>query len=212
MVKIRYSELPAGLHVAASADPNGIVVYLQPGLTPAQRRAALIRVRSSARVGQGPTLPRQAMARAIAADKVRTNARIGAAAARRHPMLFVPPVIVLAVSAIGFMFMSVQPLTAVTRGNVMATIPTLGLTAPAAGTPSHPQGQLPPLRLHHRHRHAATGSTRPASVLSALPASCATLQAPSSRWPWPTVPSRRGSPLTTRCQRRFQRWARTHQF
>src|SRR5215472_19251350 len=125
MVKIRYSELPAGLHVAAAADREGTVVYLQPGLTSVQRRAALTRVRSSARIGQGPTLPGPAMARAIAADRVRTNARIGAAAARRHPMLFLPPALVLLVSAVAILIMSIQPLMLATQGNVGAALPTL---------------------------------------------------------------------------------------
>ena len=39
MVKIRYSELPAGLHVRAEARGRDTVIYLLPGLTPAQRRA-----------------------------------------------------------------------------------------------------------------------------------------------------------------------------
>src|SRR5215472_19236983 len=130
MVKIRYSALPSGLHVAAAADHDGTVVYLQPGLTQAQRRAALVRVRSSARMGQGPTLPRPAMARAIAADRVRTNARIGAAAARRHPMLFVPPALALLVSAIAILIMSIQPLAVAAPGNVRAAVPPNRIAGP----------------------------------------------------------------------------------
>jgi hypothetical protein len=209
MVKIRYSELPTGLHVAAAADRDCTVVYLQPGLTSAQRRAALIRVRSSARIGQGPTLPRPAMARAIAADRVRTNARIGAAAARRHPMLFLPPVIILLVSAIAFVFMSIQPLTLSTRGNVApGLLPALRISDPPAASPStQASGST---RLHHRHAAAALPVTHSGSVQPALPAACAALRAPSSRWSWLTPPSRSSSLLTTRCQRRLQRWARNH--
>ena len=210
MVKIRFSELPSGLHVAAAADHDGTVVYLQPGLTPAQRRAALIRVRSSARMGQGPILPGPAMARAIAADKVRTNARIGASAARRHPVLFLPPAIALVVSAVVFALMTIQPLTFVTQGNVGASLPTLGLGgARLPATPSF--AKSPAQQRHHRLlRAAAPGVTYPQRVQAALPPACANLQAPTSRLSWPTAPTRRNSPLAQRCLRRFQRWARTH--
>ncbi len=209
MVKIRYSELPAGLHVAAAADRDCTVVYLQPGLTSAQRRAALIRVRSSARIGQGPTLPRPAMARAIAADRVRTNARIGAAAARRHPMLFLPPVIILLVSAVAFVFMSIQPLTLSTRGNVApGLVPAFRISDPPVVSPSSHASGSP--GHHLRHAAAASPLTHPRGLQPALPAACAALRAPSSRWSWPTPPSRSSSLLTTRCQRRWQRWSRTH--
>jgi hypothetical protein len=187
MVKIRYSELPAGLHVAAAADRECTVVYLQPGLTSAQRRAALTRVRSSARIGEGPTLPRPAMARAIAADRVRTNARIGAAAARRHPMLFLPPVIVLVISAMAFLLIAIRPLTVANRGNV----------APA-GVPA----------LHINASPSPTASRQSRSAQLAPPVACPAMQAASSRWPRP--PSRSSSLLTRRCVRRFLRWSRTH--
>ena len=95
MVKIRYSELPAGLHVAVKTDGHQTVVYLLPGLTPAQRHAALTRVRRSALMGQGPSLPRFAMAKAVAADRVWVTARTGAAAMWRHPMLLLPPLMLL---------------------------------------------------------------------------------------------------------------------
>ena len=209
MVKIRYSELPAGLHVAAAADHQGTVVYLQPGLTSAQRRAALTRVRSSARIGQGPTLPRPAMVRAIAADRVRTNASIGAAAARRHPMLFLPPVIVLVVSAMAFVFLSIQPLTAVTPGTMTpGGLRTLHMGA--TPIPSAPSKASSNGRHHHRHRVAASPAKSRAAQ-SAPPTACPAAQAAlSSRWPWSTPPSRSSTVLTRRCVRRFQRWSRTH--
>jgi len=205
MVKIRYSELPAGLHVEAAADRDGTVVYLQPGLTPAQRRAALIRVRSSARIGQGPTLPRPAMARALAADRVRTTARIGGAATRRHPMLFLPPVIVVIVSAIAFVFMTVQPLTIPNQGNVGAAVPTLAAGAAALQTwpsPAHsvPPQQQPTAPSRTQHRHVQMAFTPPA---------CTTLQTWASRWRLPAPPWHAG-PALTRCHRRYERWLRTY--
>jgi len=205
MVKIRYSELPAGLHVSAAADREGTVVYLQPGLTPAQRRAALTRVRSSARMGQGPMLPRPAMARAIAADRMRTSSRIGTAAARRHPMLFLPPVILLVVSAMAFVFMSIQPLTAVTRGNVAAGAQTLPFgAAPLASSPARVSPQQ--AGHHRRHHTAAAGVTGPGQAVAGLPASCAASRPPTSRLISPTSPSRPGSALAVRCLK-HPRWA-----
>ncbi len=111
MVKIRYSELPAGLHVAVEADGRGAIIYLLPGLTPAQRRAALIRARSSARMGQGPPLPALGMAAAVAADRARTTFINGAAAMRRHPMLLLPPLIVLVSGALVVVLTSIVTLT-----------------------------------------------------------------------------------------------------
>jgi hypothetical protein len=102
LIKIRYANLPAGIHVRAEAAGRDIVVYLLPGLTPAQRRAALSRARSSARIGHGPALSAAGLARAIAADRVRMMARNSAAALRAHPALFVPPMIVLVSAALAY--------------------------------------------------------------------------------------------------------------
>ena len=210
MVKIRYSELPAGLHVAAKPDRKGAVVYLQPGLTPAQRRAAILQVRRSARMGQAPTLPRPAMVRALAADRVRTNAHIGAAAARRHPMLFLPPLIALVVSAAAFAFMSIQPMTVANQGDVGNALSTLF----AGGTPGPRTSSQP--RQDHR-RAAAPPVTEPRLVQSApsLASSCAVPQASSGRQPWllpRTHP--RSSSATSRCARpaNMQRWAPTYRY
>ena len=43
MIKIRYADLPAGLHIRAVARGKDTVIYLLPGLTAAQRQAALRR-------------------------------------------------------------------------------------------------------------------------------------------------------------------------
>jgi hypothetical protein len=111
MVKIRYSDLPAGLHVSVEAQGRSTVIYLLPGLTPEQRKAALTRVRSSARMGLGPKLPPASMALALAADSVRTTLRNGATAMRAHPVLLLPPLILLVSSAIVFVLMSIVTVT-----------------------------------------------------------------------------------------------------
>jgi hypothetical protein len=96
MVKIRYSELPAGLHVATEAGDRCTVVYLKPGLTKAQRKDALTVARRTARFGHGPSLPALDMAFALAADRTRTSARIVTSAMRHHPLLLLPVVALVA--------------------------------------------------------------------------------------------------------------------
>jgi hypothetical protein len=95
MVKIRYAELPAGLHVDARTHYGDTVVYLLPGLTTEQRRAALTRVRSSGRMGHGPRLSATSMALAVGTDRVRTTASNGASAVRGHPLLLLPSLLVM---------------------------------------------------------------------------------------------------------------------
>jgi hypothetical protein len=96
MVKIRYAELPAGLHVATEADERCTIVYLKPGLTTAQRKDALTVARRSARFGHGPSLPTLDMAFALAADRTRTATRIFTAVMRKHPLLLLPLVALVA--------------------------------------------------------------------------------------------------------------------
>jgi hypothetical protein len=54
-------------------------------LTPAQRRGALRRLRSAARLGKGPRLPGPGVALAVAMDTAKSTARNGIAAVRCHP-------------------------------------------------------------------------------------------------------------------------------
>jgi hypothetical protein len=132
MVKIRYTELPSGLHVSASTHGRRTIIYLKPGLTPAERHAALIRVRSSGRMGHGPRLPALGMAAALSADWIRTTTRNGAAAMRSHPVLLLPPLILLVSTAIVFILMSFVTLTtAPHQPEAVATAPSSGGTTPA---------------------------------------------------------------------------------
>lgn len=130
MVRIRYSELPAGLHVRVQADGRSTVIYLLPGLTPQQRHAALLRARSSARMGHGPSLPALAMARAIAADRIRTTAHNGLAATRRHPMLLLPPLVLMVSGAVVLVLVSFGNLTVAQSGRSPDTFPTLPVGRP----------------------------------------------------------------------------------
>ncbi|HEY4851335.1 MAG TPA: hypothetical protein VII22_11095 [Streptosporangiaceae bacterium] len=85
MIKIRYADLPEGLHARAEAEGRGAVIYLVRGLSPDQRRAALRRVRREARLGNGPRLSASGVALAVARDTAKSTTRNGIAAVRFHP-------------------------------------------------------------------------------------------------------------------------------
>jgi hypothetical protein len=105
VIKIRYSDLPGGLHVRVDARGRNTILYLLPGLTAAQRTAAIRRARSAARVGHGPGLPALGVARALAADRIRTTVRNGLAAMRMHPVIFFPPMITLVAAAAAYLLL-----------------------------------------------------------------------------------------------------------
>jgi hypothetical protein len=105
VIKIRYADLPGGLHIRAVARGKGTVVYLLPGLTAEQRQAALRRARSSGRMGQGPRLPAAGVAGAVMVDRFRTTVRNGAAAMRGHPAIFVPPILIIVTAAVAYLLL-----------------------------------------------------------------------------------------------------------
>ena len=109
MIKIRYrdpNELPPGLHAAAERYGRSTTVYLLPGLSVAQRRAALRRLRISARRGQSPRLPAAQLALALAVDRVRTSVGRAGAVFRLHPAGSTVPVMVVSAGAIAFLALS----------------------------------------------------------------------------------------------------------
>jgi hypothetical protein len=59
VIKIRYADLPQGLHKPVRNGGRRPVVCLLPGLSPAQRRDALRRLIRTSRQGHGPYLPGQ---------------------------------------------------------------------------------------------------------------------------------------------------------
>ena len=105
MIKIRYSDLPGGLHLQADVQGRHTVLYLLPGITAAQRTAAVRRARNAARVGQGPPLPSAGLTLALAADRITTTVRNGAAALRMHPAIFVPPMVIALAGAVAYLLL-----------------------------------------------------------------------------------------------------------
>jgi hypothetical protein len=109
MIKIRYrdpNELSPGLHAAAERHGRSTTVYLLPGLSAAQRRAALRRLKISARRGYDPRLPAPQLAVALAADRIRTTVGRAGAVFRLHPAGSTVPVMVVSAGAIAFLVLS----------------------------------------------------------------------------------------------------------
>ena len=181
MIKIRYSDLPGGLHVRVGVQGRNTILYLLPGLTAAQRKAAIRRARSAARVGPGPGLPAPGVARALAADRIRTTVRNGLAAMRMHPAIFLPPlIIIVAVAAAYLLLVSVSvrfnPGHASER-NVPVNINRSSRAARAGrSSPGDPPGGMSPGRqrspsptAHPSGSAPAATGPGPSSVLSPSP-------------------------------------------
>jgi hypothetical protein len=81
----------AGLHGRAERGPQGVTVYLLPGLTTWQRRAVIRRLRQEASRGFGPPLPLPQLALALCLDQVRTAVRVAGAIIRLHPAAALVP-------------------------------------------------------------------------------------------------------------------------
>ncbi len=85
MIKIRYADLPDGLHADVRTCGRRPVIYLVPGLSAAQRRDALRRLIRTSRLGHGPRLRASGVAFAVARDVAKSTGCNGLAAVRCHP-------------------------------------------------------------------------------------------------------------------------------
>jgi hypothetical protein len=85
VIKIRYSDLPQGRHAHVHSAGRRSVIYLLPGLSPAQRRDALGRLIRTSRQGYGPRLRAPGVRFAVARDVAKTTVGNALAAVRCHP-------------------------------------------------------------------------------------------------------------------------------
>jgi hypothetical protein len=149
MIKIRYrdpNELSPGLHAAAERHGRSTTVYLLPGLNAAQRRAALRRLKISARWGYDPRLPAPQLAVALVADRIRTTVGRAGAVFRSHPAGSTVPVMVVSAGAIAFLALSavsIRVIHTTPRGPGQAFSGAAGPAAsvsagPGAGEPAEP--------------------------------------------------------------------------
>jgi hypothetical protein len=128
VIKIRYSDLPAGLHASTETEGRRTIIYLVPGLSAADRKNAIDRLRASARVGHGPKLPAIPLTLALITDSIRQNLRNGAAAARMHPTGAAIPVIALVCGAVLYALF--------VTGSIRIGPPSIADSAPDAALPS----------------------------------------------------------------------------
>jgi hypothetical protein len=109
MIRVRYqgsNELSPGLHATAEREGRRTTVYLLDGMTVAQRRSALRRLRLTARMGHCPRLPAAQLAFALFTDRIRTGIGRAGAVLRLHPAGSTVPIMVLSGGAIAFLLFS----------------------------------------------------------------------------------------------------------
>jgi hypothetical protein len=145
MIRIRYrssNELSPGLHAAAEQRGRRTTVYLLSGLTAAERRSALRRLRLTARMGHCPRLPAGQLAFALLMDRLRTGIGRAGAVLRLHPAGSTVPIMVLSGGAIAFLLfstVSIHVLHPRTADQANAGTPAASASAISLG--GGPQGQ-----------------------------------------------------------------------
>lgn len=108
VIHIRYKNLSPGMHAEADRGSRGVVVYLLPGLTAAQRGAALRRLRQEGNRGCGPRLPSGQLAVALIADRLRAGVTHTGAAIRQHPVGMLLPAVLAGLLLTMFVLASVS--------------------------------------------------------------------------------------------------------
>jgi hypothetical protein len=146
MIRIRYrgpNELSPGLHAAAEQRGRRTTVYLLSGLTAAERRSALRRLRLTARMGHCPRLPAGQLAFALLMDRIRTGIGRAGAVLRLHPAGSTVPIMVLSGGAIAFLLFSTVSIHVLrqqtTNQSDAGSSPVISASAIALG--GGPQGQ-----------------------------------------------------------------------
>ena len=146
MIRVRYlgsNELSPGLHATAEQEGRRTTVYLLDGMTAAERRSALRRLRLTARMGHCPRLPARQLALALFADRIRTGLRRAGAVLRLHPAGSTVPIMVLSGGAIAFLLFSTVSIHVLhprdADQSAAGTLPTASASAIAIGAGS--QGQ-----------------------------------------------------------------------
>jgi len=114
VIRIRYEDPSAGLHAKAVRSGRHrrggarTTVYLLPGLTGTQRKAALRRLRREASRGYGPPVPLPQLLAALGADRTRRTLRIATGVIRRHPPVSLVPAMVTGVLMALFLLASIS--------------------------------------------------------------------------------------------------------
>ncbi len=207
MIRIRYADLPAGLHIRAVARGKDTIIYLLPGLTATQRQAALRRARTSGRMGQGPRLPVVGVAGAMMVDRLRATVRNAAAAMRAHPAIFVPPMMIILAAAVAYVLLvSVSIKIHGSHATAQGGAPIAAAAVPPPGRPGSPgsrSGSFPgssgqpqrPAPIQAGGGHRATGSSpSPSPAPSADPSPSASRSPAPVASPSPSATPSAGGP------------------
>jgi hypothetical protein len=182
VIRVRYQDSSSGSHHGtgwygtAKRCPQGVTIYLVPGLTGRQRQAVIRRLRQEASRGCGPELPLPGLLVALGADRVRVAVKLTAAAVRLHPAAMLLPTGLVAAGMLLLVLTSagVRPQLAVAAGRASAS-QAGSAVRPAAGAgdgsasfdaansaPSAPSGAGPGGRgLVAGQRRLTTGRVRP---------------------------------------------------
>jgi hypothetical protein len=134
VIRVRYQDISSGSHRGsglygtAKRCPQGVTIYLVPGLTGRQRQAVIRRLRQEASRGCGPELPLPGLLVALGADRVRMAVKLTSAAVRLHPAAMLLPTALVAAGMMLLVLASagVRPDLAVAAGRANN-----GPTAPA---------------------------------------------------------------------------------
>jgi len=149
MIRVRYrgsNELSPGLHATAERDGRRTTVYLLDGMTAAQRRSALRRLRLTARMGHCPRLPAAQLAFALFTDRIRTGIGRAGRVLRLHPAGSTVPIMVLSGGAIAFLLFSTVSIHVIRPG---------AADQPGPGTP--PVASASPIATGEGSQGQATG-------------------------------------------------------
>jgi hypothetical protein len=217
VIRICYSsELQPGLHGRVERHGRRTFIYLLPGLTPQQRRAALRRMRQQGRMGIGPRLPAVQLAAALLADRVSTAFGQAGAIVRVHPAGSTLPVMAVSVAIASFLVLSALsvhivhvPPQAAGGSTVVASAPAgrvdQPLPSPSGEQPVSPVSGAPSGRSSGASSHAvrppAPGGIAPtpsgASGSNPVTGPVASPGPSRSPSPAPTEPSPGGSTLSS---------------
>ncbi len=150
MIRVRYrgsNELSPGLHATAERCGRTTTVYLLSGMTAAQRRSALRRLRLTARMGHCPRLPAAQLGFALFMDRIRTGFGRTGAVLRLHPAGSTVPIMVLSGGAIAFLLFStvsihvLHPHTADQSEEGTSPVASASAIAIGGGAPSQATGR-----------------------------------------------------------------------
>jgi hypothetical protein len=159
VIRILYKDLSPGLHGKAERHGGRTTVYLLPGLTGRQRKAALRRLRQEASRGYGPALPLPKLTLALGASRAGQGLRSAAAVIRLHPAGSVLPVLATGALMAVFVLASVSVrIVHVPGGSPTDSSPAAGAAGPAGAAPAPPGAPGHAARSHTGSGGAGNGA------------------------------------------------------